>query len=68
MLFQLLPFIRDYYISWKKVNSSEYKLRIFPINQRIYHLPAEFKSLDTSPSFPHPLHKRFYLGTKTRAQ
>jgi hypothetical protein len=67
MLFQLLPFIRDYYISWKKVNSSKYKLNRFPVNKRIYHL-HDFKNQKTFPSSPHPFGKRFYLGTKTREQ
>lgn len=64
MLFQLLPFIRDYYIRLKKVNSSEYKLKRFSINQRIYHLPTDFKSQKIFPSSLHPFGKRFYLGTK----
>jgi len=67
MLFQLLPFIKDYYLQWKVLNSPQYKWRRYPINYKRYSY-REFKSLGTSPSFPHPFGKKSYLETKTRAQ
>lgn len=64
MLFQLLPFIKDYYLRWKVLNSPQYKWRRYPIHYYKRYSYRYFKSLDTS----HPLHKQSYLGTKTRAQ
>lgn len=68
MLFQLLPFIKDYYLRWKVLNSPQYKWRRYPIHYYKRYSYRYFKSLDTSHPFPHPLHKQSYLGTKTRAQ
>ena len=68
MLFQLLPFIKDYYLQWKVLNSPQYKWRRYHINYYKRYSYRDFKSLDTFPSSLHPLHKQSYLETKTRAQ
>jgi len=68
MLFQLLPFIKGYYLQWKVLNSPEYKWRMYPIIYYKKYSYRNFKNPHISPSSPHLFDKKFYLGTKTREQ